>query len=234
MAETLQAVLLSSTGLFFSCGTSSILVDVLNGAFRCFRAVDAGTARAVILGEPPYDQVDGIFYSHLHPDHYDQASNAAFLRRHPGISAFFPQADTPDHGVVHTGAFTVEYQYLEHVPCDYAWAKHYVFLISAGGTSVYLTTDAGLAVEGHRAFLGGRPVDYAFWNAIYLSYPQTRRLLREAAAKTYIYHMPEPAGDTSGICRKAARNFARYPEELAACTVLTQYPSALSLPPLTK
>lgn len=234
MKETLRAVLLSSTGLFLTCGASSILVDVLNGAFRSFRAVDESTSKAVIEGAPPYDRVEGLFYSHLHPDHYDQAANTAFLRRHPGVTAFFPEAETPDHGVLRAGAFTVEYQYIEHVPCDYAWAKHYVFLISAGGTTLYLTTDAGLEPEAHRAFLRGRPVDYGFWNAIYLSYPETRRLLREAAARTYIYHMPVPASDVSGICRKAERNFARYPEELAGFTVLTAYPTALDLPPLTK
>lgn len=231
MYQILQATLLSNTGLFMTCGTSSILVDVLNGRFRCFRAVAPDTAQDIIAGVPPFDHIDGIFYSHLHPDHYDQAANTAFLRGHPDTAAFFPTVDTPDHGVVQAGAFMVEYQYLEHVPCDYAWAKHYAFYIVAGGTSVYLTTDAGLEPEHHRAFLRGRRADYGFWNAIYLSYPQTRQLLREAAVQAYIYHMPEPAGDTSGICKKAARNFARFPDELINVTVLTQYPAVLELSP---
>lgn len=43
--------------------------------------------------------------------------------------------------------------------------------------------------------------------------------------------MPDPEHDTSGICRKAARNLERYPEELRDVTVLTHYPASLELPP---
>lgn len=231
MQEILTAALLCNTGLFLTYGSSSILIDALNSSIQSFQAIPSDTAGRIIRGQPPFTQVDGIFYSHLHPDHYDQHANQAFLRRHTGSPAFFPTAETADHGILRAGAFTVEFQYMEHVPCGYPWAKHYVFLISAGGVSVYLTADADPAPDRHLAFLNGRRADYGFWNSIYLSYPQTRRLLKQAAAKTYIYHMPDPEHDTSGICRKAARNLERYPEELRDVTVLTHYPASLELPP---
>lgn len=232
METLLTARLLCSTGLAFRCGTSTLLVDVLNGSYGSFYRLPRETAAAIISGAPPYDCVDGLVYSHLHPDHYDQADNAAFLRTHPGVPAFFPTIDTPPHGVLRMGDFTVEYQYLEHAPCDYTWAKHYVLLLSAGETTVYLTTDAALDPAAHLAFLAGRQADYGFWNAMYLSRPETRRLLRRCARKTYIYHMPLAAGDTSGICRKAAQNFRRHGDELAGVTVLGTYPQQLLLPHL--
>lgn len=229
MATTLQAVLLSSTGLAFTYEGATLLVDVLNGKYGSFYQIPAQTADAVVAGEPPYDRVVGLLYSHLHPDHYDQQQNTAFLRHHPDVKTFFPTPDTPDQGILHLGPFAVRYGYLEHTPCDYAWAKHYVFWITAGDLSVYLATDARLVPEEHLAFLEGLQADYAFFNAMYLSHPETRRLMQQVARKTYIYHMPEPAEDHSGICRKAALNFQRFPEELQKVTLLEQYPMPLSL-----
>lgn len=229
MATTLQAVLLSSTGIAFTYGDSTLLVDVLNGKYGSFYQIPAATAESVVAGLPPYDHVDGLIYSHLHPDHYDQQRNTEFLRHHPSVRTFFPTPETPDRGILQAGAFQVRYGYLEHTPCDYTWAKHYVFWITVGDTHVYLTTDARLSVEEHLAFLEGRQADFAFFNSMYLSHPETRRLMTQAARRTFIYHMPEPETDRSGICRKAALNFRRYPEELRSVTLLEQYPSVLHL-----
>jgi len=231
MAPTIHATLLCNAGLLFRYEDSAILVDALNSPIRSFYAVPERTAAEIIEGAGKFACVDGLFYTHLHPDHYDQAKNAAFLRAHPGVAAFFPTPDTPDHGVLTAGKFTVEYGYLEHTPCEYTWAKHYVLLVSAGGVSVYLTGDASLDAHAHRAFLAGRRADCGFWNAMYLSYPQTRRLMRESARSSFIYHVPLPATDESGICRKIASNYRRYAQELRGVAVLDRYPTVLSITP---
>jgi len=226
---TIHAELLCSTGLLFQYGDSSILVDALNSPIRSFYAIPDGTAAEIIGGTGRFARVDGLFYSHLHPDHYDQAKNEAFLRSHPETVAFFPTAATPEHGVLRAGAFTVEYGYLEHTPCDYTWAKHYVLLVSAGDASVYLTTDAALDPAAHLAFLNGRRADCAFFNAMYLSHPETRRLMRACARRVCIYHVPLPATDESGICRKIESNFRRFPRELRGIQVLDRYPYPLEI-----
>ena len=57
-------------------------------------------------------------------------------------------------------------------------------------------------------------------------------LLRRCARKTFIYHMPLPDTDRSGICRRAETNFRRHGDELRGVTVLESYPQRLRLPPL--
>lgn len=230
MTRGLHAVLLSNTGLLLRCGASAVLVDVLNQPFRTFKGIPDETAGRIVRGEPPFERVDGLFYTHLHPDHYDKARNTAFLERHPGAVTFLPAPETPDRGTVRAGVFTLEYHYLEHIPCDYPWVKHYVFLLSAGGVTLYMSSDASLDPNVHRAILAGRRPDYGFFNAMYLSYPETRVLLREAVGKSFIYHLPEMEGD--GIRRKAARNFERYPEQLRGVGLLDRYPFELELPPV--
>lgn len=224
----MEATLLCSTGLLLCHGKSAILFDGLNGHHGSFKQIDRTLARGIIQGTlPPDAHIDGLFYSHLHPDHYDQSDNAAFLRNHPHVATFFPTPGMPDHGILQVGAFTVEYQYHEHMPCDYVWAKHYTFFVQAGETSFYLTADAELSPEKHRTFLHGRIADHGFYNAVYLSYPETRQLLRETARHAWIYHMPEPEIDGSGICKKAAKNLARYGAEVPNVTVLEQYPTVI-------
>ncbi len=230
MSEGIRAVLLSNTGLLLRCGASAVLVDALNQPFRTFKGIPDETAGRIVRGEPPYDRIDGLFYTHLHPDHYDKARNTAFLERHPGVVTFFPTPETPERGTIKAGAFTLEYHYLEHIPCDYAWVRHYVLLLSAGGVTLYLTGDASLEPAAHLEILAGRRPDYGFFNALYLSYPETRALLRQAAGKSCIYHLPEAESD--GICRKAARNFERYPEQLRGVVPLDRYPCELELPPV--
>ncbi len=234
MDGRLTARLLCSTGLAFFCRGETALVDVLNGSWGSFYRLPRETARAVIDGEPPYGRVSALLYTHLHPDHYDQQDNQAFLDRHPGVTTFFPTAATADQGRLTAGPFQVEYRYLEHAPWDGPWTKHYVLLLSAGGTTVYLAADGRLAPEEHLAVLGGRVADYGFFNAMYLSRPETRRLMGQCARRVFIYHMPPAATDRSGICRKAALNFQRYPEELQRVTLLDGYPRELALPPLER
>ena len=224
----MEATLLCSTGLLLQYGNSAILFDGLNGRHGSFKQIDRTLAQGIIQGTlPPDAHIDGLFYSHLHPDHYDQLDNAAFLQNHPHVVIFFPAREMPDHGTLQAGAFTVEYQYHEHIPCEYVWAKHYTFFVQAGETSFYLTADAELLPEKHRTFLHGRIADHGFFNAVYLSYPETRKLLRETVRHAWIYHMPEPESDGSGICKKAAKNLVRYGGEVPNVTVLEQYPTVI-------
>ena len=224
----MEATLLCSTGLLLQYGNSAILFDRLNCCFGIFKQIDRTLAQGIIQGTlPPDAHIDGLFYSHLHPDHYDQPDNAAFLQNHPHVVTFFPTREMPDHGTLQAGAFTVEYQYHEHMPCEYVWAKHYTFFVQAGETSFYLTADAELLPEKHRTFLHGRIADHGFFNAVYLSYPETRKLLRETVRHAWIYHMPEPESDGSGICKKAAKNLVRYGGEVPNVTVLEQYPTVI-------
>ena len=89
--------------------------------------------------------------------------------------------------------------------------------------------DAAPDAEAHRRILNGRTADAAFWNSQYLSYPETRALLRGCAGVSYIYHMPVDDADVSGIRRKCERNMQRFGAELPNVRVLTHYPSILDI-----
>lgn len=223
----MEATLLCSTGIHLRCGSHSLLVDALNGAIRSFKEIPEVTAAQIIAGQPPYDAVDALVYTHLHPDHYDQAKNAAFLKNHPETTVLFPTEATPDHCKIQAGPFSVEAFFVPHMPCDYTWAKHYALLVEAECFSVYLTADADVDADIHLRNLAGRRVDWAFWNPLFLSYASTRDLMASAAVRSFVYHVPEAPTDETGICRKLARNWSRFGPQLPNVTVLDHYPMEL-------
>lgn len=223
----MKATLLCSTGLHLRCGGRSLLVDGLNGTIRSFYEIPADTARQIITAQPPYDAVEALVYTHLHPDHYDQEKNAAFLISHPQTATFFPTEATPDRGVLQTETFTIRYFYVPHMPCDYPMAKHYALLVEASDFCIYLTADADVDAEIHRRNLAGRRVDWAFWNPLFLSYEATRDLMNECAVRSFIYHLPASQPDETGILRKLERNWGRYGPQLPNVTVLDRYPTEI-------
>lgn len=230
MPDGLCATLLCNAGLRLNCGEETLLIDVLNGPCRHYAVVpDEGLAQ-LMAGEEPYQHVTGILYTHLHPDHFDRGKNEAYRQRNPSALWWMPDDDTPERGRFSTGAFQVDFCRMPHIDFGMPACGQYAFLIRAAGVEVYVAADAAPEAEVHRAFLGGRAADYGFWNPVFLALPEGRRLLREAAKTSFIYHMPVKCPETHGIHWKAERCLGRYSAELPNVTVLTEYPTELVLP----
>lgn len=223
----MRITLLCNCGLAVECSGAVLLVDVPNGSAPPFYRLPADAWQRIVERQPPYDRLAGIYITHQHSDHCDLDALRAFQRRWPDVPCLLPSEETP-RGSVGLGPFTVEYEAFPHAPIPNP-PPHRVTWIRAGERCVYLAADAALEPEAHRAFLRGRKADAAFFNAMYLSRPETRRLLREAAAQCYIYHMPRE-GEGQEIWAKCRRNLERYPEELAQVSVLGNYPTVLEFP----
>lgn len=226
----MRAELLCSCGLLLEHAGSRLLIDAPNGSFPPFYCLPDSAMQALLSGSGQFPGFCGLVFTHLHPDHYDAARVEALQRACGPLPAFLPDRTTPETAVMTAGPFTVECHRFPHIPAPkIPDVAHYVLLVTAGDTCVYITADAALDVPRHLAILNGRIPDAAFWNSQYLSYSETRTLLREHVRKNYVYHMPAGPDDPSGIRRKCARNFERFGAELPNVTPLLDYPSRLSL-----
>ena len=210
----MKITLVSSCGLVLEQDGQTLLIDALNKQYRCYYGLPPETFVRMLSGEPPYDAVCGILFTHAHPDHYS-ASRTKQLRAACGAAVVLPQPDTPERLNVQLGPFAVECSRFPHIPVPgLEEIAHAVYWISAAGKSVYVTADAQIDTTRHRAILRGRRADAAFWNGQYLSHPETRELLLEAAEKNFIYHIPVDEKDACGIRRKCERNMARFGADL--------------------
>ena len=219
----MKITLICNCGLLFQSGQDAILIDGINRESLDFKVLPDAEYQKMLTGQPPYEVLPELFFSHRHSDHMDRKKVRALLEAR-GTS----QIAAPAEGTRQAGCFTVTSVPFAHTPIPTGGEKaHYVLLVEAEGKLVYVAADADIDAEKHRRILNGRVADAAFWNGQYLSYPETRKLLRESAKKNYIYHNPE--GEDSGIVRKCLRNLERYPDETQTCTVLNQYPTVIEV-----
>jgi len=223
----LYCTLLCSAGLYLQYDGAGLLVDALNGPWAPYKQLPDETAARILAGENGFAGARGAVFTHRHPDHCRESLAEAFLRAHPGAQCFLPDERTPESLTLEIGPFTVECRSFVHTPIPYALVPHYVLYVTAGEKSVYITADAAPDCARHRAILAGRRADAAFWNGQYLSYPETRQLMAEAARQNYIYHLPEDPHN--GVRRKCERNFARCAGELTTVSALTDYPTSLKI-----
>ena len=225
----MKITLVSNCGLVLEQDGSALLLDALNKQYRCYYGLPPERFAAMLAGEPPYDAVCGILFTHAHPDHYS-AGRAEQLHAACGAPVFLPQPDMPEHLTMQFGPFTVECSKFPHIPVPGMEAlPHAVYWISTAGKSVYVTADAQIDTARHRAILHGRRAEAAFWNGQYLSHPETRELILETAEKNYVYHIPIDEKDACGIRRKCERNMARFGADLPDVSLLEQYPSVLEI-----
>ena len=224
----MEITLLCNAGLALSYEGATLLVDVPNGVCAPFHTLDDDLWQKILAHESPYENICGLYVTHDHPDHFDREKVSAYCARWPQTPVFLPGKDT-QQGTVVMGPFVISYGRLPHAPLDGETPPHVVTWIAAGDQSVYLAADAATDVQAHRDFLKGRRANAAFWNSMYLSQPQTRQLLREAAAHSYIYHMPAENPDGFGLWRKCQLNVQRHGQDLQTVTVLDRYPGSITL-----
>lgn len=226
----MRAELLCSCGLLLEHQGSRILIDAPNGSLPPFYEFPDTEMQRLLDGTGIYSGLCGVFFTHLHPDHYDERRVNALLGKNAGLTAFLPDWSMPEAVSLTAGPFEIECSRFPHMPAPkFPSVAQYVLLVTAGSQSVYVTADAVPDAARHRLILNGRIPDAAFWNSQALSYPEMRVLLRESVRENYVYHMPAGPDDPSGIRRKCARNFERYGAELSNVTPLLEYPSGFVL-----
>ena len=86
-----QATYLGNEGIMVSDGDSTILFDPLypNG-FGIYQMVPDATRQALMAGNAPYDDVDAIFISHMHPDHFSVDEIILYLEQHQDVRLYAP------------------------------------------------------------------------------------------------------------------------------------------------
>ncbi|MEL7541132.1 MAG: MBL fold metallo-hydrolase [Pseudomonadota bacterium] len=86
-----QSSYLGNEGVMVSDGHSTILFDPLypNG-FGVYQMVPEATRQALMMGDAPYDDVDAIFISHMHPDHFSVDEVISYLERHENVRLYAP------------------------------------------------------------------------------------------------------------------------------------------------
>jgi L-ascorbate metabolism protein UlaG (beta-lactamase superfamily) len=85
-----QAKYLGNEGVLVARGDTKILFDAFYAeSFDGTYALVPGSLESQMMkGEKPFDGVDAIFISHIHPDHFNSRKTIAYLRQHPNVQLY--------------------------------------------------------------------------------------------------------------------------------------------------
>ncbi len=81
---------IGNEGVLVARGDSKILFDAFYAeSFKgTYVLVSEADESAMMKDEPPYDGVDAIFISHIHPDHFNSRKTIAYMRAHPNVRLY--------------------------------------------------------------------------------------------------------------------------------------------------
>ena len=82
-AEFGQATYLGNEAVMIEHGDNKILFDpFFHNSYGTYQLVPEEMRQAMMLGQPPYDNIDAIFISHAHGDHFSAQDVLTYLTRH--------------------------------------------------------------------------------------------------------------------------------------------------------
>lgn len=148
-----EARYLGNEGIMVTRGRTKILFDAFYAeSFEGkYTLVPDATEAKMMKGEPPFDGVDAIFVSHIHPDHFNTRKIIAYLRAHPRVVLY---AGIDVQGAIRAADVSANDPMLKRIaPVN----------IAPGATAAHFDI-AGLAVEAFAIpHSGGNPVpNYAY------------------------------------------------------------------------
>jgi L-ascorbate metabolism protein UlaG (beta-lactamase superfamily) len=81
---------LGNEGVLVARGNTKILFDAFYAeSFKgTYVLVPEDDESALMKGSPPFDGVDAIFVSHIHPDHFNSRLVIAYMRAHPKVRLY--------------------------------------------------------------------------------------------------------------------------------------------------
>lgn len=89
--ETSTVQYLANEGVLVSHGEIKILFDpIFDYPDGTYQSVPGDMEAAIYAGQPPYDGVDAVFVSHVHPDHFLASGILRLLRDRQGIRLYAP------------------------------------------------------------------------------------------------------------------------------------------------
>ena len=88
-ARAQDILYLGNEGVLVAQGDAKILFDpFFEEDFGFYTLVPEAIQADVMAGRAPFDGVDAVFVSHIHPDHFSSGRMLAYLRAHPEVQLY--------------------------------------------------------------------------------------------------------------------------------------------------
>lgn len=256
MGSAPQIILVANAGLLLRFQGVTLLLDsVFDGTGHPFNSPTTETWSKMLCGEQPFECVDYLLVSHLHPDHFSAERTLEFLRCRKVKGLFLPELPdgslsdylrdhripcVPLSGQTDHAEFQVEPEIsvrafqTRHLDQKYREVPHFCFLLTLGTIRVLFTADVDYTTERFETLLE-TPLDAVFVNPLFFDALRRNRFFRGSlnTARVCVYHVPSPSGNRLQMRAMLSRALSAWSADAPAALVLeepyqtiTLYPSA--------
>lgn len=236
MNDDVTLTMTSNAGVLLEFRGKTLLVD---GIFRDkiprFSGLKEEIWNMMIEGEPPFEHIDHILFTHSHGDHFSPGLTMEYISLHEVKSIFLPDVEEiRESGVLQaaeekgvktkllSGAtdgivfdlgdgIRVRAFRTLHLDERYRDVLHICYMVSCGEKKILFTGDVDY-LNDTLQFAEGTCLRAAFINPLFLGALETGRLFKGLleADNYLVYHIPFEEDDTLGIRRKLLRTVNRW------------------------
>lgn len=212
-----------NSGIYLRGGGTALLIDGIHrGEKVAFSPMPSALKDWLRDGAEPFTQLDGLLFTHSHPDHFDPD---VFLElTAPGLPAYGPELNRANSRTILPGVTQVfigngAILALDtvHAGADFAQVPHCSYLIHTGDGWTFVAGDADLEPDlAHRLrSLCGFAPRTVLVNPCQLLEPCGHEFLRALRPeKVLLYHLPRYEEDRLGCYTLANNALKRYPTDL--------------------
>lgn len=243
MDETLHGMLIANAGILLEYRGTKILIDGLYQVTdNPFSDIPPDILRRLLDGEPPYDGVDCLLFTHRHSDHFSAELTLEYTQRRrpktlllpPGVweSQSWPRDYLAEQGIPYVlpscmdertlvPGVTVRSFSTRHLDKQYWEVPHSCLLLTLGEKRVLFTADVDYTSE---TFPGLPPLDAVFVNPLFFRALRAEKFFHGIlpAKAVCVYHIPFPEDDCGQMRPTLKRDVERWPPERGKVILFTE------------
>lgn len=220
--ESVHVTFLSNAAVLLRYrGTSLLLDGVYSPEGHPFSNLPEGSWERLIAGQPPFENVDYLLFTHRHPDHFSPELVRQLLKRRSFRGVCFPddpsdslralkeelrEAGIPYAAVSGRTACRITPQITAraiptaHLDRKFRDVRHLCYCISFDGKHVLFTADVDYTAETLQA-VSGMHLRAAFVNPLFFHVLEDKRFFKGSlsAEQIAVYHVPFAQDDAMGM-----------------------------------
>jgi len=248
----IKIMLIANAGILIDYKGRQILIDALHEGHQMFPATPPEAFQQLLDGEPPFNAVEALLFTHNHVDHFSARMALQFLLRHPDASfisdepsaaALFDLShakseildrsrirtvswNTADNFQTSSGAFVIRGLSFQHEGSNYADTPNIGYLLTIEGKTILFPGDARMSPGNYQCLASlSQPIDTAILMFPFISTGRGQNLIREVIRphRLIIVHWPDPARDSQHFTDSAKRYFEKTRDQLMETYFLEKY-----------
>lgn len=246
METTLRVTLIANAGLLLQYNGCTLMLDgIYGGEGHPFSNLSPAVWQGMLRGDPPFEKIDYLLFSHAHPDHFSAPMVREFLEHRRVKGLFMPAGRTVEKsGLVtylkETGTqcvllskqtdhaayriepdITVQAFSTRHLDKKFQNVHHVCYLITFGEKKILFTADVDYTQETFDT-IRQIPLRAVFVNPLFFGVLRRGRFFRgELNTKSIcIYHVPFSGDDPMRMRPVLAHDLVEWPPDRSETFVL--------------